>query len=194
MPGMEAGGVRPARTYRARQRASGFSASSPAAPSAWPPTARYWPPPARRMLHKHVFTTSRSLVLKKWSLRTGEALHSWKQSHSAPVWDMKVDATGGLLATASADRTLLVWDVDKVRCCTPTHDHVHPQSSSPVAAQLALRDGGPPNRWMRDFMERHHSHLRGRIVDNLDKARFNVRHNAVKEFFDALEEIFRKFP
>jgi len=43
-------------------------------------------------------------------------------------------------------------------------------------------------------MERHHDRLRGRIVDNLDEARFNVRQSAVKEFFDALEEIFRKFP
>mmetsp|Transcript_25201 Transcript_25201/g.65425 ORF Transcript_25201/g.65425 Transcript_25201/m.65425 type:complete len:217 (+) Transcript_25201:368-1018(+) len=43
-------------------------------------------------------------------------------------------------------------------------------------------------------MERHHDRLRGRIVDNLDEARFNIRESAVKELFDALEEIFRKFP
>eukprot|EP00873_Tetraselmis_striata_P034178 jgi/Tetstr1/454442/TSEL_041342.t1 len=169
MPGMEAGGVRPARTYTARQRASGCSASSPAAPSAWPPTARYWPPPARRMLHK--------------------------QSHSAPVWDMKVDATGGLLATASADRTLRVWDADK-GCPDGNFARQRVPGYGPSYSALNHEHvlGGPPNRWMRGFMERHHSHLRGRIVDNLDKARFNVRHNAVKEFFDALEEIFRKFP
>eukprot|EP00873_Tetraselmis_striata_P000023 jgi/Tetstr1/420287/TSEL_001036.t1 len=43
-------------------------------------------------------------------------------------------------------------------------------------------------------MERHHDRLRGRIVNNLDEKRFNVRQSVVKEFFDAREEIFRKFP
>eukprot|EP00873_Tetraselmis_striata_P034175 jgi/Tetstr1/454439/TSEL_041339.t1 len=143
MPGMEAGGVRPARTYRAAEgeRLQRFFTGGPirlAADGALLATAcaedvkvvEYATGAVQRTLPgdsepitalaitpdgQHVFTSSRSLVSKKWSLRTGEALHSWK-SHSAPVWDMKVDATGGLLATASADRTLRVWDADKGFC------------------------------------------------------------------------------
>lgn len=38
------------------------------------------------------------------------------QGHKAPIADMAVDASGGLLATGSADRTVRVWDVDGGFC------------------------------------------------------------------------------
>lgn len=38
------------------------------------------------------------------------------QAHDAPVVAMAVDASGGLLATASADRRVLVWDTDGGFC------------------------------------------------------------------------------
>ena len=69
--------------------------------------------PDARML----FAASRSLQLRCWSL-AGEgstALRSFR-GHKAPVADMAVDASGGLLATASADRSVRVWDVDGGFC------------------------------------------------------------------------------
>ncbi len=62
-----------------------------------------------------MFTASRSLQLRCWSLESGQALRSFK-GHKAPVADMAVDASGGLLATGSADRTVRVWDVDGGFC------------------------------------------------------------------------------
>ena len=38
------------------------------------------------------------------------------QGHRAPVADMAVDSTGTLLATASADRSARVWDIDGGYC------------------------------------------------------------------------------
>ena len=38
------------------------------------------------------------------------------QGHRAPVADMCLDASGGLLASASADRSARVWDVDGGFC------------------------------------------------------------------------------
>lgn len=62
-----------------------------------------------------LFTASRSLQLRCWSLESGQAVRSFK-GHKAPVADMAVDASGGLLATGSADRTVRVWDVDGGYC------------------------------------------------------------------------------
>ncbi|PSC70582.1 transducin beta 3 isoform B [Micractinium conductrix] len=64
-----------------------------------------------------LFTASRSLQLRCWSLDGGApaALRSYK-GHKAPVADMAVHASGGLLATGSADRTVRVWDVDGGFC------------------------------------------------------------------------------
>ena len=61
-----------------------------------------------------VYAASRSLTTKRWDVATGAELRSWKP-HDAPVADMAVDGSGCLLATASADRSARVWDVDKVR-------------------------------------------------------------------------------
>ena len=38
------------------------------------------------------------------------------QAHNGLVADMACDASGGLLATAGADRNILVWDVDGGYC------------------------------------------------------------------------------
>lgn len=38
------------------------------------------------------------------------------QGHEGPVMGMTCDASGGLLATAGADRKVLVWDVDGGFC------------------------------------------------------------------------------
>ena len=38
------------------------------------------------------------------------------QGHEGPVMAMACDASGGLLATAGADRKVLVWDVDGGFC------------------------------------------------------------------------------
>lgn len=38
------------------------------------------------------------------------------QGHDGPVMAMACDASGGLLATAGADRKVLVWDVDGGFC------------------------------------------------------------------------------
>jgi WD40 repeat protein len=64
-----------------------------------------------------LFAASRSLQLRCWSLEGGgtAALRSFK-GHRAPVADLAVDASGGLLATGSADRTVRVWDVDGGFC------------------------------------------------------------------------------
>jgi WD40 repeat protein len=45
-------------------------------------------------------------------------LNCWQflQGHRAPVADMCLDASGGLLASASADRSARVWDVDGGFC------------------------------------------------------------------------------
>lgn len=52
---------------------------------------------------RNVFSASRSLQAKWWDKETGECRRSWK-AHDGPVADMAVDASGGLLATASTDR------------------------------------------------------------------------------------------
>ena len=38
------------------------------------------------------------------------------QGHKSPVADMAVDASGGLLASASADRSVRVWDTEGGFC------------------------------------------------------------------------------
>lgn len=52
---------------------------------------------------RNVFSASRSLQAKWWDKESGECRRSWK-AHDGPVADMAVDASGGLLATASTDR------------------------------------------------------------------------------------------
>ena len=64
-----------------------------------------------------LFAASRSLQLRCWSLDSDavQPLRSFR-GHKAPVADMAVDSTGSLLATASADRSVRVWDVDGGFC------------------------------------------------------------------------------
>lgn len=45
------------------------------------------------------------------------------QAHDAPVTVMAMDPSGGLLATASADRSVLVWDVDGGFCTHAFRGH-----------------------------------------------------------------------
>ncbi len=40
----------------------------------------------------------------------------WLQGHRAPVADLACDASGGMLASAGADRSVRVWDVDGGFC------------------------------------------------------------------------------
>ena len=48
--------------------------------------------------------------------RSQAAIHSQLQGHRAPVADMAVDASGGLLASGGADRAVRVWDTDGGYC------------------------------------------------------------------------------
>ncbi|KAL0028929.1 hypothetical protein WJX77_006509 [Trebouxia sp. C0004] len=64
---------------------------------------------------KHLFSASRSLQLKWWSVEQATCLRTWK-GHRAPVVHMAVDSSGGLLATASADKSAKVWDVEGGFC------------------------------------------------------------------------------
>lgn len=43
-----------------------------------------------------------------YNLQTGALIRSWR-AHKLPVADMAVDASGGYVATASADRSVKVW-------------------------------------------------------------------------------------
>lgn len=49
-----------------------------------------------------MFAASRSLTNRRFALPDGRVTRSWR-GHSAPVLDMALDASGSLLATASAD-------------------------------------------------------------------------------------------
>lgn len=62
-----------------------------------------------------IFAASHSLQLQCWELDSGQVLCSYR-GHRAPVADMAVDVSGGLLATGSADRTVRIWDVDGGFC------------------------------------------------------------------------------
>ena len=64
---------------------------------------------------KTLFVASRSLQLRSFDVDTGRYVRAFK-GHRAPIADMTVDASGGLLASASADRSARVWDVDGGFC------------------------------------------------------------------------------
>eukprot|EP00955_Chlamydomonas_euryale_P056573 356470-Chlamydomonas_euryale.AAC.4 len=50
------------------------------------------------------------LLCSPGSLESGEVVRTWRP-HKSPVADLAVDASGGYLATASADRSVKVWDL-----------------------------------------------------------------------------------
>lgn len=50
---------------------------------------------------------TRSLYVRVYDMGTGAQLRSWR-AHRMPVADLAVDASGGYVATASADRTVKV--------------------------------------------------------------------------------------
>lgn len=58
---------------------------------------------------------SRSLTCRMYNVSTGELIRAWRP-HKAPVADMAMDASGGYVATASADRSVKVWDVQGGFC------------------------------------------------------------------------------
>ena len=59
------------------------------------------------------------------------------QGHRAPVADLAVDGSGGLLASGSADRTVRVWDVDRGYCTHAFEGHTYARPSPPQALGLA---------------------------------------------------------
>ncbi|KAF5195259.1 Transducin family protein / WD-40 repeat family protein, partial [Thalictrum thalictroides] len=60
-----------------------------------------------------------------WDLSTSKCLRSWKE-HEGPVMSMTCDTSGGLLATAGADRKALLWDVDGGFCTHYFKGHPDP--------------------------------------------------------------------
>lgn len=70
-------------------------------------------------LHPHdthlVTAHHRSNLIKVYHLPSGKLVSQWK-GHTLPVLDMCFDPTGTFLATASADRSVRVWNVEKGFC------------------------------------------------------------------------------
>eukprot|EP00462_Mataza_sp_D1_P021427 CAMPEP_0175148638 /NCGR_PEP_ID=MMETSP0087-20121206/16750_1 /TAXON_ID=136419 /ORGANISM="Unknown Unknown, Strain D1" /LENGTH=700 /DNA_ID=CAMNT_0016434143 /DNA_START=49 /DNA_END=2147 /DNA_ORIENTATION=- len=62
-------------------------------------------------------TSSRSMLIRKYSTKTGEQEAAWK-GHDLPITDIVTDWSGGgkLLATAASDRTVRVWNPHKHYC------------------------------------------------------------------------------
>ena len=52
----------------------------------------------------------------------GAPVRTWR-GHKGPVLAMAVDATGGLLASAGADRSCRVWDTEGFYCTHAFHGH-----------------------------------------------------------------------
>lgn len=72
----------------------------------------------------HVTTSfsTRDVQVKRYEASSGAELRSWKP-HPQPVAAMAVDASGCLLATASADRSARVWDVQQGHCTHAFRGH-----------------------------------------------------------------------
>lgn len=59
---------------------------------------------------------TRSLLILQWNLTTMEKVHSWK-AHQAPVLSLSIDKKyGRFVATASADSSIRVWDLQEKFC------------------------------------------------------------------------------
>ena len=62
---------------------------------------------------KKVFVASRSLAMRELDVESGRFIgRKWKP-HKMPVLAVSVDPSGQFLATASADRTIRVWDIER---------------------------------------------------------------------------------
>ena len=57
--------------------------------------------------NKTLIVASRSLFVRVYDITTGAQLRNWR-GHKGPVADLAIDASGGYVATASADRTVKV--------------------------------------------------------------------------------------
>ncbi|PKK69944.1 WD40 repeat-like protein [Rhizophagus irregularis] len=64
---------------------------------------------------KYLISSSRSLTVKTWDLKTGKCMRSFK-AHEAPVIVMDVDESSTLVATGSADSTIKIWDIERGYC------------------------------------------------------------------------------
>jgi WD40 repeat protein len=80
-------------------------------------------------------------VLHSMAIPPNPVIHaSWRpQGHRAPVADMAVDASGGLLASGGADRAVRVWDTDGGFCTHVFSGHTC------VAAGRMLCGAGTPS-------------------------------------------------
>ena len=63
------------------------------------------------------------------------------QGHRAPVADLAVDGSGGLLASGSADRSVRVWDVDRGYCTHAFEGHTcgHTAGAQPCLSATSWR-------------------------------------------------------
>ena len=75
-----------------------------------PVTALAFSPSGMRL-----YSASRSLQQLCWDVSSESQVRSWR-GHRGPVLAMDVDATGSLLATASADASCRVWDTEGFYC------------------------------------------------------------------------------
>ncbi|KAJ1446014.1 WD40-repeat-containing domain protein [Pelagophyceae sp. CCMP2097] len=97
-----------------------------------------------------LFVATKSLLLRHWKL-TWEAgkmtradLASTVKAHVGPIKCIDVDASGALVATASSDGTLKVWDARRGLCCTHSLSHggvVSAVRHAPGALRLASISG-----------------------------------------------------
>jgi U3 small nucleolar RNA-associated protein 13 len=88
-----------------------------------PVTALAWSPSGSRL-----YSASRSLQQRCWEVPAGGGdapaapVRSWR-GHKAPILAMALDAEGGLLASAGADRSCRVWDTEGFYCTHAFHGH-----------------------------------------------------------------------
>lgn len=54
-----------------------------------------------------LIVATRSLYVRVYDMTTGGQLRSWR-GHKGPIADLAIDASGGYVATASADRSVKV--------------------------------------------------------------------------------------